>query len=112
MRIPKCFKLVLTSGVEVKIEEEEIIKIAEATKNGSSIFLKQAFVQNPNTMSVVVEDVQRRGKFLDDIRYLEGDEREAKIKAGIPPLQDLFESIRNTNASLSSGVKQLKGNGK
>jgi len=97
--VARVFKVILTTRTEIKIDPDEVSKVLEALQTGSAVILRQGIIANPNTISAIIEDEDRRIRFLEDTRY-DLTERER----GILVLRSIFEKINlSSNKSLKSG---------
>ena len=54
----KVYKIVMMSKHEIKIDQEEFLKVLKAIRNNQPAILKQG-IFNPNSYSHIIEDIQR-----------------------------------------------------
>lgn len=86
--IRKAFRVMLTTSNSIQIDPEEVNKIVMAIQRGSGVQLKQGFIANTNTISNIVEDVERKKAFFEDTKY-----DEEKRAEGMKPLRNIFEDV-------------------
>lgn len=93
--LKRAYKAVLSTKHEIKIDEDEIDIVLQAVANGQMIRVKQGII-NPSYLATIVEDTERRDRFLDDTKH-NIDEREQ----GMKPLRDIIR--KKTPTQLESG---------
>lgn len=82
--ITKGFKAIMSKGPDICIEEDEINAVMNTLPTGSFIKVRQGLI-NPSYLVDVVEDTERRQKFLEDTRH-----DEQRRLGGMRPLKDIF----------------------
>lgn len=90
----------MTTGNSIQIDPDELAKVVEGSASGKAIVLRKGIIVNPNTISNIVEDTERRAMFLDKVRY-DAPRREK----GMEPLKNIFKDMKLT---ASSGVKLIQ----
>lgn len=98
----KCFKVILSTKTEVKCDKDEIKRVIAGIKDGGIIKLKQGLI-NPSFIVAVVEDEERRLRFVDevndvsrhnhqDIEY-HGGKNQRQLPSGMKPLKNILAGI-------------------
>lgn len=99
----KCFKIILSTKTEVKCDKNEIQRVIEGIQNGGIIKLKQGLI-NPSFIVAVVEDEERRARFVEEVNsivqhnrqdrdYGDGT-RQRKLPNGLQSLKDIFSNTQ------------------
>lgn len=86
--ITKCFKAVLSTKHEIKLDPAEVDAVMVGAVQGKLIRVKQGLI-NPSYLVAIVEDEERRVTFLEDTKYEE--ERRA---LGMRPLKNVFAETK------------------
>lgn len=87
--IKRVYKVVLSTKDQVKVDPFELEAIMAAMGSGSLVRVKQGII-NPSYVVAVIEDEERRAKFLEDTKYPQDSERRAQ---GMEPLADIFKEL-------------------
>lgn len=94
----KAYKLMLSNGVQIKADEDELDKVKEAIKTGSWGKVRQGMF-NPSFLISIVEDTDRlealdeaNARLENSRRLNPGKEYPESIK--FKPLKDIFDSKR------------------
>lgn len=80
------FKAVMSNGPEVKIDLDEVAAVVQSAAKGNFIKVRQGVI-NPSYIVAIVEDSERKIKFLEDTKY-DHDRR----AAGMIQLKDIFDN--------------------
>lgn len=98
----KCFKIILSTKTEVKCDKDEIKRVIAGIKDGGIIKLKQGLI-NPSFIVAVVEDEERRLKFVEQINDIEnhnrqdneyhGGRNQRQLPSGMKPLKNILAGI-------------------
>lgn len=94
----KAYKLMLSNGVQIKADEDELDKVKEAIKTGSWGKVRQGMF-NPSFLISIVEDTDRLEQLESANEKLENSKRLHPEKAfpesiKFKPLKDIFDSKR------------------
>lgn len=82
--IMRCFKAVLSTKHEIKLDPAEIDAVMAGAAQGKLIRVKQGLI-NPSYLVAIIEDEERRISFLDDTKY---DDKKRSV--GMKSLKDVF----------------------
>lgn len=85
----RSYKVILSTKSEIRVDADELNIIMAAAHRGALIRAKQGII-NPAYIVAIVEDTERKAKFLEDTRYPQDTERRIK---GLEPLKDIFENV-------------------
>ena len=102
----KAYKIVtMAKGFEIKIDEDEVVKVFNARRTGNDVWLKQGLF-NPSSYVGLVEDKSRIfvEREVDGSGYYTG-----KVIEKYAPLPDIFEGIEALAELKSAEVKRLIG---
>lgn len=109
----KAFKVVMSKGDPIKIDEEEIDGVVEGMNTGKVIIVKRGII-NPSYLVTITQDGERVGEWNKECGYGHG-QGDAIRQRGIKPLQSIFGETRIGKAieakqqqRLSEGSKMLK----
>ena len=95
MKRTRAFKVIMSSGNPIKIDEEELEKVKLGINTGKPVIVKQGLI-NPNFLVEIVSDEERVNEWVEITKHNFGYEDE--IKNGIVPLKNLMGI---------SGVKEI-----
>lgn len=106
---PKAY-IVKMSGLNVKIDQDEVNSVVEGIMSGRPIKVRQGII-NPSYYIGIVEDHERIKSYMDEINnVIAGNENYKKYQIGekkslpeFKKLSDIFEGL-----SLPAGRKQLR----
>lgn len=85
----KAYKVILSTKHEIKLDSDEINSILEGIRSGDIIRIRQGLF-NPSYFVAVIEDTERKERFLEDTKY--GDEQSLIRRArGLEPLPNILE---------------------
>lgn len=95
----QCFKVILSTKTEIKCDKEEIKRVIEGIGTGSIIKVRQGLI-NPSFIVAVVEDTERRLKFVEQVHEIENHNRQdneyhsgqnqRRLPQGMKSLKDIF----------------------
>lgn len=108
MRRTKAY-LVYTSAMKepVKIDEEELDKIAEASKRmGALVFLKKGVVNTSHIVSIV-PDGSRIGEWLNQCEYGAGRGEMYRLE-GIKPLRHMYGACSQIGVIIDAKTKEIE----
>ena len=80
----KGYIVELNNRRTIPIDEDEVIKVVEAQKSGSAVFVRKGYIANPNQISDIVVDVAR----MERLAAYNSMHRE-EIKSGKRKMQEL-----------------------
>ncbi len=87
------YKIVMSTGAEVKIDQDEVAKVMGGIQRGGMIAVKQGLV-NPSFIVSVLPDKDR-------VEKVYGDQSVAEL----PPLVNVFEGLK---LQVASGMKRIE----
>lgn len=109
----KAFKVVMSKGDPIKIDEEEVDAVVEGMNTGRVIIVKRGVI-NPSYLVTIIQDGERVSEWNKECSYGHG-QGDAIQKRGIKPLQSIFGETKIGKAieakqqqRLSEGAKMLK----
>lgn len=95
----KCYKVVLSTKVEVRCDQSELHRVVHGIKTSQIIKLKQGLI-NPSFIVAVLSDEERRLKFVDEVHSIEqhnsqdreyhGGNGQRRLPSGMKSLRDIF----------------------
>jgi len=98
----KCFKVILSTKTEVKCDKDEIKRVIAGIKDGGIIKLKQGLI-NPSFIVAVVEDEERRLRFVEEVNGISqhnyqdieyhGGKNQRQLPSGMKPLKNILAGI-------------------
>ena len=86
MAIQKAYKAVLSRGDDIQLDPNEIETVLQGASKGQFIRVRQGII-NPSYLVSIVEDKERREKWIEHIKY---DGPEARTQ-GMKSLKDIFK---------------------
>ena len=114
----KCFKVILSTKTEIKCDKDEIKRVIEGIGTGGIIKVKQGLI-NPSFIVAVVEDEERRLRFVEQVKDIENHNRQdkeyhggngqRKLPSGMKSLKDIFAGTQLKALPQGSDVKRLSG---
>lgn len=109
----KAFKVVMSKGDPIKIDEEEIDGVLEGLNKGSVIIVKRGII-NPSYLVSIEQDKDRMEAFNRDcqatFREEDGETQGDKAyKRGIKPLDSIFGQTKIGKAIEAKSQQRLMG---
>lgn len=99
--VKKGYKVVLSTGPAIPCDPDEIQPILRAINTGNSIKLRRG-IFNPSFYVSIVEDEERKMKFLEDTRH--NPQRRA---LGMEALRDIFDDMPQLKAAKAGGYQRI-----
>lgn len=113
----RCYKIILSTKTEVRCDKTEVQRVIEGIKDGGIIKLKQGLI-NPSFIVAVVEDEERRTKFVEEVnsiaqhnrqdREYQDGKNQRRLPEGMKSLKDIFAGTQLKSLP-SSDIKKLSG---
>lgn len=109
----KGYIVELNNRRTIQIDEDEVLKIVDAQRSGSAVFLRKGYIANPNQISDIVLDVARMERLAAWNSQHRTEIREGKMKVQeLTQLADDFAEIREklkvVQATLPVAKKELR----
>lgn len=105
----KAYKVIMSQGDPIKIDEEEVDKVINGCAQGNLIVVNQGMI-NPSYLISVVADGERIMDWERTLKYGQGQGEENR-RRGIRSLANIFEGSA-IGKQLEEGKKKLLSGGK
>lgn len=108
MRKTKAYYAVMSSGDPMKIDEDEIDKVADAAQKRSFVFVRGGMINAVHIIGIKI-DQERIKEWFRECAY--GDETGAKAREnGITSMENIFSGTRI--GKIMDAAQALRGEGK
>lgn len=112
----KCFKVILSTKTEIKCDKDEIKRVIEGIGSGGIIKVKQGLI-NPSFIVAVIEDEERRIKFVEEVNDIvrhnqqdidyHGGKNQRRLPSGMKSLKDIFAGTQLKALPQNSEIKKI-----
>ena len=92
----------MSRGDDLKLDPDEIDIVMQGAAQGKLIRVKQGLI-NPSYLVTIIEDKERREKWLEDTKY----DNAAKRGEGMKSLQDIFKEDQKAISAKGISSNQL-----
>lgn len=102
IRRTKAYKVVLSKGEPIQIDEEEVLKVIESANKGEIAVVKRGVI-NPSYMVSIEEDKERVGQWLKETGYGDGQGEQIRQR-GIKGLKPIFSESHPLYGALKESM--------
>lgn len=108
MILTKAYIVRLSGNIEIKIDQDELMKVVSGIHGKQSIVVRNGMI-NPSFYIGIVADEKRIENWLDDLKYLDPSEKARRRMNGMEPLKNIFEGteVGNRMMGFEHNQKQL-----
>lgn len=99
----KAYKVIMSSGPPIQIDEDEVAKVIEGRRRGADVVVRQGVI-NPAHYVSIVEDKDR-----DHAARSERDAIEQHNKYCLPAERKKWEGMQSLRDIFADTLKQIKG---